>query len=89
MNFSILNTTRSVSPTPRSATSVSIRKIDFKRHLSKEEKLTLSTMTIDEKDADLLKEFFEIHYGNFKVSVAYLKHINELKIRDWRRRQKR
>jgi hypothetical protein len=61
MNYSVLTTTRSVSPTPRSATSVTIRKIDFKRHLSKEEKLTLRNMTIEEKDAELLKEFFEMH----------------------------
>jgi hypothetical protein len=51
-----------VSPTPKSL--LSTKPIDSRRNLNKEEKHTLRTMMIDERDAELFKEFIEEFHSN-------------------------
>jgi hypothetical protein len=60
-----------VSPTPRSG--ISLKTLDMKRFLTKEDKYTLRTMMIEERDTDLVREFFEIYNGNSKVHVKMSK----------------
>ena len=57
---------RSRSTTPR---PYGIKPLDNRRHLSKEDKHMLRTMTIEEKDIVLIKEYFEVFKGNIHVFV--------------------
>lgn len=64
---------RSVSPTPRSARMLATTFSDssshfgLRRKVTPQERTTLQTIIVDERDIDLLREFIEHYHGNLKV----------------------
>lgn len=81
-----MNSHRSISPTPRTTQAKPLHpggaKVDgqqtvlfpppTRRHITNQEKTVLQTMTVDERDIELLKEFMEKYQGNLKVMISPL-----------------